>query len=374
MEYINNSRKVFPPLDLPNECTEGEIFSFLLGAPLIDTITLLIEKEIFFKVGGFDTALCSLEDYEFSIRAAKEYLIGYVNKPLALVYETEDSANKQYNEKIITQCYILEKYVDDLLYYNLLEEKIKNLYREAVGYRCEEIFHICLSSSKNETVISYYNKFIETLFHVRSNEIYRPLTIKNLAYCNGCFACYNVCANNAIEFSYDSEGFYRPSVNEDICTECGMCAEACSELNSIDTTRIPYECYAVCASKETRIKSSSGGVFPELANAIIELGGYVCGAIWDEKHKVKHIVSNDINTIKLMYEAKYVQSYIGDVYAEVKRILESEKYVLFSGCPCQVAGLKNFLGTDYLKLITVDLVCHGIPSPLVFEKYLDEQK
>lgn len=190
--------------------------------------------------------------------------------------------------------------------------------------------------------------------------------------CTGCSACYNICPVGAISMNENSEGFKEPVIDKEKCTNCGLCAKCCPVLNIKYENNKKPECYAFMASDDIRMNSSSGGAFPVLAYEFLNNGGYVAGAVWTEDMRVKHIVSDKIEDIERMRGSKYLQSDMNDCYKQIKSILDEDKKVLFTGTPCQVAGLKLFLRKDYENLYCVDLICHGVPSPKVFKKYLKE--
>jgi coenzyme F420-reducing hydrogenase beta subunit len=172
-----------------------------------------------------------------------------------------------------------------------------------------------------------------------------------------------------------AEGFLEPEIDLKKCTNCGLCGNVCPVMNDSAIVDIPQKskCFAVCADNDTRMHSSSGGVFTILAHMVLELGGYVCGAAFDDGFRVvRHIIVSDKKGLPKLRTSKYLQSYTGGVYLEIKNLLDNEKTVLFTGTPCQVAGLRGFLRQDYDKLITADVFCHGVPSPGVWAKYLDE--
>ena len=192
--------------------------------------------------------------------------------------------------------------------------------------------------------------------------------------CSGCSACYPVCPTNAITMEYDEEGFLYPIVIHEKCTNCGLCSKVCPELNfEFDNKKTP-QCYAMQAADEIRMKSSSGGMFTILADYIFERGGFVCGVAFNknENWKVEHIIIEKKEDLDKLRGSKYVQSDKKDIFKKIKELLGKDKYVLFSGCPCEVAGLKNFLRKDYDKLILVDLLCLGVPPPKLWELYLKE--
>lgn len=190
--------------------------------------------------------------------------------------------------------------------------------------------------------------------------------------CNGCKACLNICPKGCIEMHTDEEGFWYPKVEVDKCAGCGLCEAVCPEIN-VYSKEISYEEAACLAAwnndEKTREDSSSGGVFTSIAENILSKGGVVFGAGYDETFKVIHKEVSRVEDLKELRGSKYVQSDIGKTYSSVKRNLDTGIKVLFTGTPCQVAGLYNYLQKDYEELYTCDVVCHGVPSPLVFEKY-----
>ncbi len=191
------------------------------------------------------------------------------------------------------------------------------------------------------------------------------------ALCSGCGACYNKCAVNGITMEYDSEGFIFPKVNKN-CINCGQCVKVCPVLNPIDFHDTPKS-YAVWADDETRLKSSSGGMFSIMANYVLDQGGVVCGASYTDDYQfVEHIWATTKEELVSLRGSKYVQSETKLTYRQAKDHLESGRLVLYSGCPCQIAGLYNYLGKDYDNLYTADLVCHGSNSVKAFQSFIKE--
>ena len=195
--------------------------------------------------------------------------------------------------------------------------------------------------------------------------------------CVGCGACASVCKKQCIEMSTDEEGFLYPQVHYEKCVQCGLCESVCPALNTQDYLRNikDAEIFGVRSKQEYRnyiIKSASAGVFYFLAKSIIDQGGYVFGAVFDETWAVKHICGRTIDDVEKMQNSKYVQSNTTGIFAEVECVLQKDAAspVLFCGTPCQCLGLKSFLRKEYENLYLVDLVCHGVPSPLAFKKYL----
>ena len=192
--------------------------------------------------------------------------------------------------------------------------------------------------------------------------------------CCGCHACTSVCARQCISMQEDNEGFLYPVVDEGTCTDCGLCEKVCPVINQ-DEPRKPLKVYAAKnKDEEIRKQSSSGGIFTPLAESVIREGGVVFGAKFDKDWNVVHAWTDTIEGIADFRGSKYVQSTIGDTYREAREFLKQGRKVLFSGTPCQIAGLRKFLRKEYDNLLTVDVVCHGVPSPLVWRKYLEETR
>lgn len=202
--------------------------------------------------------------------------------------------------------------------------------------------------------------------------------IKDITQCTGCGACANICTRQAIQMQADENGFLYPAISQKLCINCGLCRRVCpineSELCDKKIGQPLQVLAGYSLFEEERAQSSSGGVFSILAKKIIEEGGIVCGVELDETFKAKHSCASSLEEVKKFRGSKYVQSEIGDIFKQIKVYLENQKAVLFTGTPCQVAGLRNFLRKDYEQLVCVDCVCFGVPSPLVFQQYLEALK
>lgn len=190
--------------------------------------------------------------------------------------------------------------------------------------------------------------------------------------CCGCTACESICSHNAITMRADDEGFLHPFIDNEICVDCKLCEKVCPILKRDATERVKSykEIYAGrLKDAELLHLSSSGGAFYALAKATIEAGGVVFGAEYNSNCEVIHGVATTLEECAKFRGSKYVQSNISGIYSKVKFFLNKDIPVLFSGTPCQVAGLKLYLRKDFDKLITMDLVCHAVPSPLIFKDY-----
>lgn len=191
-------------------------------------------------------------------------------------------------------------------------------------------------------------------------------------YCCGCTACYSICTHSAIMMARDEEGFSYPVINLEKCVGCGLCEQVCPMITVIPEGQQnqPIIYAAVNKNEEIYLSSSSGGIFFSLCEYIIHNKGIVYGAIFDDNFHVKHAAATTIEGCRKFQGSKYTQSDIREIFPKIKSELKSNIPVLFSGTPCQVSGLKNYLRKPYNNLYTCDLVCHGVPSPLLFKEYL----
>ena len=190
--------------------------------------------------------------------------------------------------------------------------------------------------------------------------------------CCGCEACVQVCPKQCISFTPDYEGFSYPKVDEALCIKCGLCEKVCPVLQQYDE-RVPMRTLAaINNNEEVRMTSSSGGVFTLLAEKVIDEGGVVFGVRFDEKWLAVFDTTETKEEIKAFQGSKYLQAKVGGCYTRCKQFLDEGRKVLFSGSQCQIAGLLHFLRKPYDNLLTVDFICHGVPSPLVWQRYLTE--
>lgn len=189
-------------------------------------------------------------------------------------------------------------------------------------------------------------------------------------HCTGCTACASVCPKGCIAMVADHEGFRYPQVDPALCVQCGACERACPVLHTLVPDHTPQAYAVISRDEEMRRASSSGGVFTEIAKTVLQRGGVVFGAVYNEQFDVIHICAEREADLAGLRGAKYAQSDLRDTFTQVKSRLAAGQPVLFSGTPCQVAGLHAFLGNAPAHLFTVDFICHAIPSPAVWRAYV----
>lgn len=205
----------------------------------------------------------------------------------------------------------------------------------------------------------------------------RKIKLCDVSDCTGCMACVASCKQNAITCNSNFEGFVYPQINHSLCIKCGMCIKMCPVLIPIEKNNKGRIYAAKSKDRHILTTSSSGGIFSELALSIFSENGIVVGAKLCDDNYVKHIIVHNKTELSEIKGSKYVQSYISkDIYSSIKEALRGGRKVLFCGTPCQVAGLKKIMGKYSSLLYTVDLVCHGVPSPKFFDiilQYIKEK-
>ncbi len=198
------------------------------------------------------------------------------------------------------------------------------------------------------------------------------IQIKSKYNCCGCSACVQVCPQKCIELKKDNEGFLYPYVKKKDCINCHLCEKVCPMFNPYNRIEPKKILAAFNKDDEVRSQSSSGGIFTLLAENVINHGGIVFGARFDEDWQVILDYTESIHGLASFRGSKYVQAYVGDTYKQCKKFLDEGRDVLFSGTPCQIAGLKHYINKDYSNLLTVACACHGVPSPLVWTWFLND--
>ncbi|MCL1975041.1 MAG: polysaccharide pyruvyl transferase family protein [Firmicutes bacterium] len=213
--------------------------------------------------------------------------------------------------------------------------------------------------------------YIERLLNGKELFVSASGKLACLSRCTGCGLCAAACANLAITMEAQEEGFLYPHCNNELCIECGKCEQLCP-VKKTPLAKPQTKAYAAYNKDEkTRLLSSSGGLFTPLALDVLKYGGYVCGAAYDAQLELRHIIIEDAGDLGLLRGSKYLQSDLSKVYAPLRQILDAELPLLFVGTPCQTAAIRSWCG-DHDYLFTVALACHGVPSALLFSKYIDE--
>lgn len=201
------------------------------------------------------------------------------------------------------------------------------------------------------------------------------IQIKEKKNCCGCTACKSACPAKAIIMTSDDEGFLYPEIDKEKCINCGLCERVCPVLNKKNKQEKEQVAYVINnKNDEIRRQSTSGGAFTPIAEYVIKNNGVVFGATYGENLEVYHTYTDKIDNLKMFRGSKYVQSNLKNTFSEAKEFLNDGRLVCFTGTPCQIQGLKSFLNKNYENLITLDVVCRAVPSPLVLKKYLNYQK
>lgn len=199
------------------------------------------------------------------------------------------------------------------------------------------------------------------------------IQITNKADCCGCSACMAICPKKCILLKEDEEGFLYPEVDRQLCIDCNLCRKVCPVLQAGEVHEARQALAAKNPDEVIRQKSSSGGIFTLLAERVLEMGGVVFGARFDEHWNVIHDYTETKEGLSAFRGSKYVQSRMGNCYVEAKQFLRNGRIVMFTGTSCQILGLKKFLRKEYDNLLSVDVICHGVPSPKAWRLYLDEE-
>ena len=203
------------------------------------------------------------------------------------------------------------------------------------------------------------------------------MNISNNTICCGCGACEQICSKHAISMRPNKEGFLYPKLEESLCVDCGLCSKICPELHAADSLNpTGYPLAAQAKANKVLDKSSSGGIFSVVAEYVLNNGGVVVGAELTENMKVRHVIVDNVRELNKLCGSKYAQSNTSNIYKSVKELLQQGRFVFFTGTPCQVSALKLFLRRPFENLLTADLICHGVPSLLMFNmivEYLEKK-
>lgn len=198
------------------------------------------------------------------------------------------------------------------------------------------------------------------------------IEINNKKECCGCTACYTICPKKCIQMLEDNEGFKYPHVNKEKCINCRLCDKVCPILNKTETCSEKKAYIVRTKNKEVLENSTSGGFFSPLSEYIINKNGWVYGVIFNNDFEVIHYGTDKKKEVYKFRGSKYVQSNLNNIFSEIKMKLDSKTLVLFSGTPCQIEGLKNYLKFNYDNLVTLDVICHGTPSPKLWRMYIEK--
>ena len=291
-----------------------------------------------------------------------------MNKPFYLLHRGEGSEWAKHEERMtnilrlvhLENRFLFEKEVgtdlDFKIDYKFVNAIISSLRKESLKYLEEALYSV----KKDEKITN--------------KKTYKRIDELSRSKCTGCTLCVNVCPRKAIHMIESEEGFYYPIINEAICVNCGACAKKCPVIIPFESV-YPIETFCGAGNSELVKKSASGGAFVTFSNYVIEyLKGVVFGAALIMPAGVcKHISVDSVNSLYRLQNSKYVQSDISSALPECKSYLQKGRVVLFSGTPCQIAALKKYLGEEYTNLITIDIVCHGVPSPKFLKEYIKNE-
>lgn len=292
-----------------------------------------------------------------------------MNKPFSLIHRGKGNEWLKHEERMtnilsllgIENCFVNGSDFDMNLNwdidYNIINSKISELRRDSLDYLSNALKSInCRQESKEKR---RYMKISE--LNIDSE-------------CTGCSACYNVCPVDAISMKFNFEGFLYPYIDDSLCVNCAKCVRCCHIVNTKEL-KFPEETYCGAGKGEFIENSASGGMFAVFAKYVIEeLSGVVYGVELDLRDNIcRHVEINKVEDIYRIQNSKYVQSEISDVFPLCKKNLLEGRQVLFSGTPCQISGLRNYLGCEFDNLLTVDIICHGVPSPKLLSMYIKNE-
>ena len=366
----NRPDRQIPAADLPSYKKVGNIFPDLIMDEQIDINTVAMKRENYLAVGGMNEDLPVMAEYEFLLRISLTYPVPFLDHVMAVVPMKDNPCELA----VPVQAMLLEEFSQKLSRLGLKQEKLEQVLAYAEKNDQTALMReYAVILSEEEEYRGYLEDFLErTDYEGRRPQPSAECVDGEWEACVGCCGCADICPVHAITMVYNTKGFLVPHVNKESCISCGKCRQCCPALQKLSSAPVPKQCFAVQASEQDRRGGSSGGVFPLLARTFLQSGGYVAGAIFDRNFHVRHIVSDRPEDIRRMQTSKYVQSDTHGIYAKIRDLLEQGEKVLFTGCACQIAGLRAFLGSEHQGLYTAEVVCHGVPSPMVFEKYLRE--
>lgn len=371
---VGGTEEMLPPINWPDYKKEGKLFSDLISERSVAFSSVVMTKEQIQELGGFDEDLPALAEEEFLLRLAQNYPAVYLRMK-ALEVEERAIGPEEAVDRVIARCFLVSEFLPELYRLGLTERVVRALLEEIDEAGAWETAEAYLAILREDAECwSAIQAYFEERYPQREIQECETENVSGVRNCVGCGACSGVCPENVITMEYDEEGFLYPKVDENRCTRCSFCLYVCPAQQEVEAVPAPTDCYALQAEDRVRMGASSGGVFPVLARHVLSRGGYVAGAVFDKKFRVHHVVSDREKEIQAMQTSKYVQSDTSKVYPQIRSLLEEGKTVLFTGCACQVAGLRAFLQKPYENLYTMDVVCHGVPSVKVYEAYIRESE
>lgn len=367
---VRGTEDTLPPQDWPAVKTCGRIFPDIFAGG-VSPQTAVIPRALLERLGGFDEDLSALVEEELLLRLSLTAPARFNRGALAEVeapVRTDPGA-------LVARCYWMSAFLLPLGRAGLKERALSQLLEdiedadawEAAGPYLEIL-------SGDPEYAACLQAYLDRRNPQREPEPVETADVSGVKHCVGCGGCASICPEGAVAMAYREDGFLYPQVDGAACVSCGLCLRVCPTQYALSAAPIPSRCYALQAADAARMGASSGGVFPVLARHILDRGGYVAGAVFDEGFAVRHIVSRDPERVRAMQTSKYVQSDTSGVYSQIRDLLREGKTVLFTGCACQAAGLRAFLQKPYENLYTMDVVCHGVPSPQVYQSYLQEME
>ena len=227
-----------------------------------------------------------------------------------------------------------------------------------------------LLRERMKTIRRYSENFLLQKLQIGAIKLPQTVAVDNPFDCCGCGACSTICPTNSIKMEADSEGFLYPTIDSTTCVLCGLCVKCCPILNT-SSKPLKTQLAFIAQNKNNVLRqhATSGGVFGAIAEEVISRGGIVFGAQFDEQYNVIHTSAENREKLEAFYSSKYVQSNTNNTFAMVKYWLQMNRFVCYSGTPCQIEGLRHFLNQEYDNLLLVDVVCRGVPSPLIWKEY-----
>lgn len=366
---IADTSDILPPKNWEKFQREGRIFPELITRWGISWQSVVMTQVQYHRLGGFDQDLTALAGEELLLRLSLDTPAKDTGTQMIQVQPSDHTSP----QALVERCYWMSRLFQPLERMGLVEQVIRSLLEDIDDAGAWDVTGEYLNIlGENPQYQQAMDRFFQREIPQREMIMAQTPDISGVVGCVGCGGCQSICPVHAISMEPNEEGFLYPVVDQMMCIQCNLCLAVCPTQEELPAVPAPHIYYGLQGPDDVRMKASSGGVFPLLAQHILEQGGYVAGAVYDRNFKVHHVVSNRKEDIAAMRTSKYVQSDTSQVYSVIKGLLEAGKLVLFTGTACQVAGLLAYLSDPYENLYTMDVTCHGVPSPGVFARYLDQ--